>query len=120
MKTIEAKPKKKKVKTSAIQLAILKRLGPAPVLYGNNPPKRSIRKINLDSIKIDSSYQRAFRPSKAQKIAAGFDIEKMGIPLLNERSGELFCVDGQHSIAAIRIINGFCPGFLNVIECEVL
>ena len=120
LKSVEAKPKKKKIKISPIQREILKRLGPAPVLYGNNPPKRIIRKINIDSIKIDSSYQRAFRPGKAQKIATWFDIEKMGIPLLNERGGEFFCVDGQHSIAAIKIINGFCPGFLNVIECEVV
>lgn len=118
--TAPAPSAKKTPKTLQIQLAISQNLGPNPVMYGDNPPKRKIRKVLLEDIKIDNSYQREFRLAHAQKIASEFDIQKMGIPLLNDRNGQLFCVDGQHSIHAVRIINSVCPGFLTSIECEVV
>jgi len=107
-------------KADKLEQAILLNLGPSPKMYGNNPPKRQIRTIRLEDIKIDESYQRNFRLAHAQKIAEEFDIRKMGIPLVNDRNGQYFCVDGQHSIHAIKIVNSFLPGYLTSIECEVV
>lgn len=115
-----AKNAHKTTKTLQIQLAIRQNLGSNPVMYGDNPPKREIRKLRLEEINIDPSYQRDFRLAHAQKIASEFDIQKMGIPLLNDRNGKLFCVDGQHSIHAVKIINSVFPGFITSIECEVV
>jgi hypothetical protein len=116
----KAKRAPKAIKVSGIELAIRKNLGHDPVMYGDDPPKREMRKVRLGTIKVDRSYQREFRRAHAEKIAANFDIQKMGIPLLNDRNGRLFCVDGQHSIHAIEIINSVYPGFLTSIWCEVV
>jgi len=46
--------------------------------------------------------QRKFRQAHASKIAAEFDPDKFGLPVLNLRDGHFWILDGQHRIAAIK------------------
>lgn len=82
--------------------------------------KQKVRASRLQWIRIDdivpSPYgQRDFIPSWAATLAAKFDLEKMGIPVLNLRDGVYYCVDGQHRLAALRDL-GFGE---DKVQCEV-
>jgi hypothetical protein len=110
-------PKAKKI--TKLEQAILRNFGASPVMYGNDPPKPDLRKIRVDEIRFDHTYQRKFKPGHARKIAAKFDIRKLGIPVVAEREGVPFGVDCQHRIHAISLLNAVRPGFLTSVWCEV-
>ena len=59
--------------------------------------------------------QRKFSKQQAEKYAADFDFQKLGLPIVNHRDGHFWIVDGQHRIAALRIV-----GLGNEqLDCEV-
>ena len=112
-------PKAKKL--TRLEMAILANLGrDSHKTYGENPPKPDIRLIRVDAINFDHSYQRKFKPGHARKIAANFDIKKLGIPMVADRDGKFFGVDCQHRIAAIEMINASRPGYIKSVWCEVV
>src|SRR5688572_15942761 len=65
---------------------------------------------------VPSPYaQRTFQPSWADKLAADFNLEGMGFPVVNLRGGYYYVIDGQHRIAALKKL-----GFENdTVQCEV-
>jgi len=58
--------------------------------------------------------QRKFSKAQAEEYAADFDIEALGYPVLNRRDSRWYIVDGQHRIAALRLMGW---GDLKL-ECE--
>jgi len=57
--------------------------------------------ITIEQINVDDDYQRDLRHAFVNQLAQGYDIVKAGAILVNERGdGVLWCVDGQHRMAA--------------------
>ena len=52
------------------------------------------------------SYQRNFNDKRAQKIAKEFDERIANEPKVSFRDGRYFVFDGQHTIAARKLLNG--------------
>ena len=81
---------------------------------------RKQRASHLRWIRIDDLYpsplaQREFRPSWAKELAAKFNLEGMGFPVVNHREDHFYIIDGQHRIAALREL-GFEK---DTIQCEM-
>lgn len=63
-----------------------------------------LRWVPIAEMRVNPKAQREFNPAQAEKYAADFDFEGMGFPVLNLREGVWFIVDGQHRIAALKLI----------------
>lgn len=63
-----------------------------------------LRWVPIAEMKISPRAQREFRQSHADKFAADFDLEALGYPVVNYRDGSYYVVDGQHRIAALKLI----------------
>lgn len=59
--------------------------------------------VRLGDVKVNPTVQREFVPSKADRIAADFDPEHFGTPVVNMRDGSAWMIDGQHRAAALKI-----------------
>lgn len=70
----------------------------------NNYEERYISTAHL--IVPKETYQRRFSMSRAQKIAAEFDERIANEPKVSRRNGNYYVFDGQHTIAARKILNG--------------
>lgn len=86
----------------------------APAATEETPPtsipenaqvKRLARRgwVRLGDVHVNPVVQREFVPSKADAIAAEFDPEHFGSPVVNMREGRAWMIDGQHRAAALRI-----------------
>ena len=75
-----------------------------------------LRWVAIAEMKVNPRAQRDFKPDKAAKIAAEFDDEKFGYPVVNRRDGHYYIVDGQHRIAAAKI----ALGSDQMIQCDCL
>ncbi len=67
------------------------------------------REMNLSSAVVEvprESYQRGFNAKRAQKIAEEFDERIANEPKISYRDGRYFVFDGQHTIAARKLLNG--------------
>lgn len=51
---------------------------------------------------LTGGYQRPTNPAQVEKIAAGFDEAKLGLPIVSERGGKYHLLDGAHRTAALR------------------
>lgn len=66
---------------------------------------KAVRFVNLPDLNIDRSYQRDEYKKLIGKIAATFDPDALGLPLVAEREdGSLWVVDGQQRCAALRLL----------------
>lgn len=67
--------------------------------------KRAARRgwVRLGDVQVNPMVQREFVPSKADRIAAEFDPEDFGTPVVNLRDGRAWMIDGQHRAAALKI-----------------
>lgn len=84
-----------------------------------NTDNRKQRASHLRWVKISemvpSPYaQRTFQPSWADKLAANFNLEGMGFPVVNLRGGYYYVIDGQHRVAALKKL-GFED---DTVQCE--
>lgn len=65
--------------------------------------------VPLGMTRVADEAQGQFRKAHADALAANFEIEAMGFPVVSHRPDGLFyIVDGQHRIAAAKTF-GFCP-----------
>lgn len=71
--------------------------------------------VPIAEMRVSPLAQREYRPAKAERMAAAFDLEAIGYPVVSVRDGHFYIVDGQHRIGALKLI-GY--GDQNV-ECEV-
>ena len=82
-------------------------------------PRSRIEQIRIDTLRVPppGKAQRPFRESKANKIAAEFDINNFGFPVICQVEGTNFVVDGQHRVSAIQTC-GYAKA-TDSIACEV-
>lgn len=60
--------------------------------------------VPIDKIMVDTAYQRSMRWAFVNEIAKEYDIVKAGPILVSERpEGTLWCIDGQHRLAAAQM-----------------
>ena len=81
------------------------------------PPR--IEKIRLDTLRVPPAgkAERPFREAKGDRIAAEFDINSFGFPVVCRVNGTNWVVDGQHRAYAIQKC-GYAKAS-DTIECEV-
>jgi hypothetical protein len=73
---------------------------------------RRIEVLKIESI-FYASYQRQLNERRAKMIAKQFKNELFKQPVVAFREGKYFCVDGQHTIAAFKILGK------DVVACTV-
>ena len=78
-----------------------------------------IEKIRVDSLRVPPAgkAQRPFREAKGDRIAADFDINSFGFPVVCRVEKTNWLVDGQHRVYAIQKCGYAKP--TDPIECEV-
>lgn len=78
-----------------------------------------IKSVPLGKIKIAPGVSQREKHSDARiaELAQRFDLDLMGLPVLSERDGWFYCVDGRHRIEAARISLNLDDAQL--IECKV-
>jgi hypothetical protein len=60
------------------------------------------RSVAVETIKLDSFYQRDLDNVRVQKMVADWDPRRVTAIVLSARGGSLYCLDGQHRLAAAR------------------
>lgn len=65
-----------------------------------------LRWIPLAKVAVSDIAQRELKPSRVDYLVAHFDHEQVGAPVVNERGGKFYVIDGQHRIAALREVFG--------------
>lgn len=74
-----------------------------------------LRWVPLDQIKVNPAAQRELKQSRVDHLVANLDLDQIGNPVLNERNGSFYVIDGQHRIEALRQF-----GFTNeTVQCWV-
>lgn len=78
-------------------------------MTNKNSSKRFGRDGHLEwvwvkDLHIEESAQQPYNEGRASRIAAEFDPDKFGVPIVSKRGGKLYVVDGQHRIGALRIM----------------
>lgn len=63
-----------------------------------------LRWVNVSDITINPLAQREYKPAHAEHIATNFDPDAFQYPVLSLRGGKFYCVDGQHTIGALRLM----------------
>ena len=78
-----------------------------------------LEKVSLDSLRVPPAgkAQRPFRQSKGDQIAAQFDIDSFGFPVVCRVEGVNWLVDGQHRVYGFQK-SGYAKSG-DEIECEV-
>lgn len=61
-----------------------------------------LRWIPLNRVVVSDIAQRDLKQSRVDYLVAHFDHEQLGTPVVNERGGKFFVIDGQHRFAAAR------------------
>lgn len=65
-----------------------------------------LRWIPLNRVAVSDIAQRDVKPARVDYLVAHFDAEQIGTPVVNERGGKFFVIDGQHRMAALREVFG--------------
>jgi hypothetical protein len=80
-------------------------------------PRRSkLAWVRLGDLHVSARTQREFKEHKAAALAAKFDIEALGFPVVSKRGGGYWVIDGQHRIGAMRMV-GFSDSDQIQVEC---
>lgn len=80
--------------------------------------KSNYRRMTINSEKLisDQDYQRAIDERRVRRIVAGFNPDLVNEPKVSSRDGLFYVFDGQHTVAALKMMNNnrHLP-----IECKV-
>lgn len=63
-----------------------------------------LRWVPIPKMKCSPVAQRDLNQARVDRLAANFDIEAIGHPIVNERDGSYYILDGQHRVEALRQI----------------
>ncbi len=63
-----------------------------------------VEEIALNEIRM-GGYQRETKNRRVDKIIAHFNEAKLGMPVVSERDGHYYLIDGNHRVAALRKLN---------------
>lgn len=69
----------------------------------NNEPQSTIKDVPLEKMRVSVNAQRDLRQSRVDKLLADFSLELLGFPVVNEREGFFYIIDGQHRIKALVV-----------------
>ena len=88
------------------------------ILFPENKGKETIQIMDLNTKDLISSqkYQRDIDQKEVAYIVSNFNPHKFGIIKVSFRDGKYYVYDGQHRIAAFKVLNGNQDGF---VKCEV-
>ncbi len=78
--------------------------------------KNESKPINTHFIYVDTDYQRILNPSQVKRIVKDFNPNLVQEPRVSYRCGKYYVFDGQHTIAALKELNG---GKDLMIDCRV-
>ncbi len=67
-----------------------------------------LRWVPLQQMRVNPLAQRGLNLARASQLAACFDPEQMGAPVVSHRGGWYYLVDGQHRVAALKLWLGSC------------
>lgn len=62
----------------------------------------SIQNVQLSKMRVSPAAQRDLVEARVSALAASFDPEMLGYPVLNVRKGNYYIIDGQHRIEATK------------------
>lgn len=62
----------------------------------------TVKDVPLGLMTSSARAQRDLRPSRVKKLLVDFDPDQLGLPVLNERQGHYYIIDGQHRIKALE------------------
>lgn len=62
----------------------------------------TIEKVPLGQMTISARAQRDLRPARVAKLVAEMDLDQIGLPVVNERDGQFYIIDGQHRVEALK------------------
>ncbi len=82
----------------------------------NRPRRSKLTWVRLGDLHVSTRAQREFKEQHAAAIAAKFDLEALGFPVVSKRGGGYWVVDGQHRVAALRMV-GFADSDRIQVEC---
>lgn len=87
--------------------------------------KRSseVRWHTVSKLVVSPAAQRPLNEGWADKIAAEFNVDKLGIPVVSERDGAVWVVDGQHRVRALKLVGWSdqkiqCDTYVGLTEAE--
>lgn len=75
-----------------------------------------IMKLNTKDLVSSQEYQRDINQKEVAYIVSNFDPHQFGVIKVSYRDGKYYVYDGQHRIAALKILNGGQDG---LVKCEV-
>lgn len=87
----------------------------APIEKGNTEMTQ-IMNLNTKDLISSQRYQRDIDQKRVSYIVTNYDPHKFGIIKVSFRDGKYYVYDGQHRIAAFKVLNGNQDGF---VKCEV-
>lgn len=64
--------------------------------------KATVKWVPINLMKVSPLAQREFKQYRVDRIIKNFDPERLGVPTVNKRDGEVYIVDGQHRVQAVR------------------
>lgn len=62
----------------------------------------AVEYVRLGSMAVPADAQREFKQRWSDKILAEFDLDRFGLPVVSERRGTYYILDGQHRVDAMR------------------
>lgn len=62
----------------------------------------SLRWVPLNRMQVSDTAQRDIQQPRVDYLVSHMDIEQVGNPIVNERGGWFYIIDGQHRVAALR------------------
>lgn len=81
---------------------------------GSMERSSTIKWLAVTDLQICPQAQQDYHSAHAAKIASNFSFEALGYPVVSHRGGVYYIVDGQHRVAAMKML-----GYLNSkVECE--
>lgn len=64
--------------------------------------KSTLRDVPLAKMRVSENAQRELKQHRVDELASEFDPELLGYPVMSDRGGSFFTVDGQHRIEALK------------------
>ncbi|MFA7291860.1 MAG: DUF6551 family protein [Rhodocyclaceae bacterium] len=62
----------------------------------------SIQKVQLSKLRVSPAAQREMNESRVAHLVAEFDPEMLGLPVVSNRNGHFYTIDGQHRVEATK------------------
>ncbi len=61
-----------------------------------------LRWVPIPQMRVSAMAQRDLNKARVDHLAANFDLEQIGAPVVNERDGHFYIIDGHHRIRALE------------------